>query len=187
MAPGCLAPQPMRMMHAYRHSSQVMAPLRQLGKYGLPAVWASHEALLLDYEEALTCRGSTRNEWILGSTHLPWIGIRTSAVEGAHVELLSGVANPVGCKISADSTSGEIVDLCARVDPGRQPGRLVLISRMGADAVTDRLPGLVRSVMAAEHHPVWLCDPMHANTASPSVRPCGWSLSAVAQARRGSG
>nr|WP_276571132.1 3-deoxy-7-phosphoheptulonate synthase [Kibdelosporangium phytohabitans] len=126
-------------------------------------VWTSHEALLLDYEIPMI-----RQDWtgrpVLASTHWPWIGNRTRQIDGAHVALLAQVRNPLSCKVDANITVGELLELCERLDPGREPGRLTLISRMGATAVAGRLPALAAAVRAAGHPVVWLCDPMHGNT-----------------------
>ncbi|HKY75662.1 MAG TPA: 3-deoxy-7-phosphoheptulonate synthase class II [Acidimicrobiia bacterium] len=131
--------------------------------------WTSHEALLLGWEEALTRQDSLTGDWYDCSAHLLWIGERTRQPDGAHVEFLAGVHNPVGVKLGPTTTPEEVVALCARLDPDRRPGRLVLISRMGAPLVRDALPPLVRAVRGAGHPAVWACDPMHGNTfTSPS-------------------
>ncbi len=131
--------------------------------------WTSHEALLLSWEEALTRQDSLTDDWYDCSAHLLWIGERTRDPDGAHVEFLSGVHNPIGVKLGPTATAEETVALCARLDPDRRPGRLVLISRMGANLVRDALPPLVRAVRGAGHPVVWACDPMHGNTfTSPS-------------------
>ncbi|MDP9070847.1 MAG: 3-deoxy-7-phosphoheptulonate synthase class II [Actinomycetota bacterium] len=133
--------------------------------------YTSHEALLLGYEEALTRRDSLTGDWYDCSAHMLWVGDRTRRPDGAHVEFLSGVKNPVGCKLGPSATVDEVLEVCQRLDPGRVPGRLTLISRMGADAITDGLPPLVAAVRGAGHPVVWACDPMHGNTfASPSGR-----------------
>jgi 3-deoxy-7-phosphoheptulonate synthase len=126
--------------------------------------WTSHEALLLGWEEALTRQDSLTGDWYDCSAHLLWIGERTRQPDGAHVEFLAGVHNPVGIKLGPTATPEETVALCARLDPDRRPGRLVLISRMGAPLVRDALPPLVRAVRGAGHPVVWACDPMHGNT-----------------------
>ncbi len=126
--------------------------------------YTSHEALLLGYEEALTRRDSLTNEWYDCSAHLLWIGHRTHQLDGAHVEFLSGVQNPIGLKVGPDVQPEELVALCRRLDPAREPGRLVLVSRMGEDNVANALPTLLRAVKRAEHPVVWACDPMHGNT-----------------------
>jgi len=126
--------------------------------------YTSHEALLLEYEEALTRRDSLTDEWYDCSAHLLWIGARTHQLDGAHVEYLSGVQNPIGLKVGAQVEADELLALCRRLDPGREPGRLVLVSRMGADRVAEQLPTLLRAVQGAGHPVVWACDPMHGNT-----------------------
>jgi 3-deoxy-7-phosphoheptulonate synthase len=100
----------------------------------------------------------------LGSTHWPWIGDRTRQVDGAHVNMLVEVSNPVACKVGPSMGRAEMVELCGKLDPHREPGRLTLIARMGAGTVTDRLPALVQAVRSAGHPVIWLCDPMHGNT-----------------------
>jgi len=126
--------------------------------------YTSHEALLLGYEEALTRRDSLTGDWYDCSAHLLWIGERTRQVDGAHVEFLAGVHNPVGVKLGPTATPDEVVALCRRLDPAREPGRLLLVSRMGADKVADRLPPLLRAVKRSGHPVAWTCDPMHGNT-----------------------
>jgi len=127
-------------------------------------VFTAHEALLLGFEEALTRSDSITGDWYDCSAHLLWCGERTRALDGAHVEFLSGIHNPVGVKLGPDATPEDAVALCERLNPGRRPGRLVLFSRMGADRVTESLPPLVRAVKLANHPVVWACDPMHGNT-----------------------
>ncbi|GAA2916796.1 hypothetical protein GCM10020221_10970 [Streptomyces thioluteus] len=126
-------------------------------------MWTSHEALLLDYEMPML-RVDEKGRLFLGSTHWPWIGERTRQLEGAHVALLAEVSNPVACKVGPTMEPGDLLALCERLDPWRDPGRLTLIARMGADAVTDRLPRLVEAVRGAGHPVIWLSDPVHGNT-----------------------
>jgi 3-deoxy-7-phosphoheptulonate synthase len=126
--------------------------------------FTSHEALLLGYEEALTRRDSLTGGWYDCSAHLLWIGERSRQLSGAHVEFLSGVQNPIGIKLGPTATPEEVLALCDRLDPRRQPGRLVLYSRMGADRVAEALPPLLRAVKMSGHPVVWACDPMHGNT-----------------------
>ncbi|HEX2317136.1 MAG TPA: 3-deoxy-7-phosphoheptulonate synthase, partial [Thermomonospora sp.] len=165
-------PDPLRILTGYMAAGDIMEHLGWLRRDGLGArpfagieapVWTSHEALLLDYEIPMLRRDDRGRVW-LGSTHWPWIGERTRQVDGAHVALLAEVANPVGCKVGPSMEPGELLALCERLDPGREPGRLTLISRMGADAVADRLPPLVEAVRSAGHPVIWMCDPMHGNT-----------------------
>src|SRR5579884_4274603 len=126
-------------------------------------VWTSHEGLLLDFEEALTRRDSLTGDWYDCSAHMLWIGDRTRALDGAHVEFFSGVHNPVGVKLGPSTTPDEAAALCERLNPERASGRLTLIARMGAGRVADALPPLLRAVADAEQEVVWMCDPMHGN------------------------
>ena len=126
--------------------------------------YTSHEALLLGYEEALTRRDSLTGDWYDCSAHLLWIGERTRQLDGAHVQFMSGIHNPVGVKLGPDATPEQAVELCRRLDPARDPGRLTLVSRMGSKKVAESLPPLLRAVKRSGHPVVWACDPMHGNT-----------------------
>jgi 3-deoxy-7-phosphoheptulonate synthase len=134
-------------------------------------VWTSHEALVLGYEEALTRQDSLTGDWYDCSAHMVWIGERTRQLDGAHIEFFRGINNPVGCKVGPSASAEEVLELCEALNPGRVPGRLTLISRMGADKVTDSLRPLLAAVRDAGHPVVWACDPMHGNTfTAPSGR-----------------
>lgn len=134
-------------------------------------VFTSHEALILGYEEALTRQDSLTGAWYDCSAHMLWIGERTRALDSAHIEFLSGVGNPVGCKLGPDAPADYVLELCEKLNPARVPGRLTLISRMGANRITDGLRPLLRAVRDAGHPVVWACDPMHGNTfTAPSGR-----------------
>jgi 3-deoxy-7-phosphoheptulonate synthase len=126
--------------------------------------YTSHEALHLHYEQALVRRDEASGRWYGGSAHLLWLGERTREVEGAHVEFLRGLHNPIGIKVGPSATPGDLQRLLDRIDPDRVPGRVVLISRMGAGKLPDRLPALLRSLREAQREVVWCCDPMHGNT-----------------------
>ncbi|MGH9103862.1 MAG: 3-deoxy-7-phosphoheptulonate synthase class II, partial [Acidimicrobiales bacterium] len=126
--------------------------------------WTSHEALILDYEEALTRRDSLTDDWYDCSAHMLWVGERTRQLEGAHCEFLSGVNNPVGSKVGPTASPDDVLGLCERLNPGRVPGRLTLITRFGASAVEAGLPPLLRAVRDEGHPVLWVCDPMHGNT-----------------------
>ncbi|MBB4895525.1 3-deoxy-7-phosphoheptulonate synthase [Streptomyces olivoverticillatus] len=162
-------PDPQRLLSGYLAASEAMTHLGWLNpsrRSGIcPPVWTSHEALLLDYELPLVRRDEEGRAW-LTSTHWPWIGERTRQVDGAHVALLAEVGNPVGCKVGPSMDTDELLALCETLDPDREQGRLTLIARMGAGAVTERLPRLVEAVKAAGHPVIWLTDPMHGNTVS---------------------
>ena len=134
-------------------------------------VATSHEALILGYEEALTRQDSLTGDWYDCSAHMLWIGERTRQLDGAHVHFLSGVGNPVGCKVGPSVTPDDVIGLCEALNPERIPGRLTLISRMGADKITEALPPLLRAVRDSGHPVAWACDPMHGNTfTAPSGR-----------------
>ena len=126
--------------------------------------YTSHEALLLPYEQALTRVDSTSGDWYACSAHFLWIGDRTRQPDGAHVEFLRGVQNPLGLKVGPTTTADDLLRLCATLNPKNEPGRLTLISRMGAEKVARTLPPLLRAVQAEGAKVVWLCDPMHGNT-----------------------
>jgi 3-deoxy-7-phosphoheptulonate synthase len=133
--------------------------------------YTSHDALLLGYEEALTRRDSLTGDWYDCSAHMLWIGERTRRVDDAHVQFLAGVRNPIGVKLGPTTTPDEATRLCEVLNPERVPGRLTLISRMGALKVAEALPPVLEAVTAAGHPVVWQCDPMHGNTfTSPNGR-----------------
>src|SRR3954467_8755764 len=148
----------MRFMKACGIDLAAEARLHQVDFY------TSHEALLLGYEEALTRKDSLTGDWYACPAHLWWVGERTRQPDGAHVQFLAGVRNPLGCKVGPTATADEVVELCAALNPERQPGRLTLISRMGAEKVETALPPLLAAVRDSGHPVVWTCDPMHGNT-----------------------
>ncbi|UMP01313.1 3-deoxy-7-phosphoheptulonate synthase class II [Amycolatopsis sp. EV170708-02-1] len=127
-------------------------------------VFVSHEGLLLDYESALTRVDAVSGRSYATSGHLLWIGERTRAVDGAHVEFFRTLANPIAVKVGPGMTPDELSALIDRLDPDGIPGRLTLITRMGADRIRDVLPALVESVRADGRTVGWVCDPMHGNT-----------------------
>ena len=128
--------------------------------------YISHEALLLPYEQALTRIDSTTGDWYGCSAHFLWIGDRTRQAEGAHVEFLRGVKNPLGMKVGPTQEPDDLIRILDILNPANEAGRITLISRMGADKVGARLPPLVRAVEREGRKVVWLCDPMHGNTIS---------------------
>ncbi len=131
--------------------------------------FTSHEALLLGYEQALTRVDSLTGKWYGCSAHLLWIGDRTRQLGGAHVEYMRGIENPIGLKCGPSMEVDELLRLIEVLNPANIPGRLTLISRMGADKVEAKLPGLVRAVKRAGAKVVWACDPMHGNTIKSST------------------
>lgn len=124
----------------------------------------SHEALVLAYEQAQTRQVPRKTGWYNLSTHFPWIGMRTAALDGAHVEYCRGLVNPVGVKIGPTIDEDWLLGLCRVLNPHNEAGRLVLIHRMGAAKIADHLPRLIQSVKKAGHRALWICDPMHGNT-----------------------
>ncbi|WP_210435366.1 3-deoxy-7-phosphoheptulonate synthase class II [Saccharopolyspora sp. ASAGF58] len=179
-------PDPRRLLQAYGTAADTLAELRKLdertpsGELGLPSprtsksglsgseIFTGHEALLLPYEEAL-CRTDPLTGRRYGTSgHFLWIGERTRNLDGAHVQFASGIGNPIGVKLGPTANSDDVLALIDRLDPDRQPGRLVLITRMGAKKIRDMLPPLVEKVTAECAPVTWVCDPMHGNTfASP--------------------
>ncbi|MCB1363656.1 MAG: 3-deoxy-7-phosphoheptulonate synthase class II [Rhodobacteraceae bacterium] len=131
--------------------------------------YTSHESLLLEYEEALTRLDSTSGKWLAGSGHFLWIGDRTRQPDGAHVEFLRGVQNPIGLKCGPSMTPEDLKRLMARLNPENEPGRLTLITRFGAGQVAEHLPRLIRTVEEEGASVVWVCDPMHGNTIKSST------------------
>jgi 3-deoxy-7-phosphoheptulonate synthase len=130
--------------------------------------YASHEALHLLYEQAQTRFIRRQERWYNLSTHMPWIGMRTAELAGAHVEYCRGIANPIGVKVGPTMDAAWVQGLCHTLNPGKEPGRLVLIHRMGARLVEQKLPGLIETVRATGVPVLWICDPMHGNTETTS-------------------
>jgi 3-deoxy-7-phosphoheptulonate synthase len=127
-------------------------------------LFTTHEALVLDYEQALTRKDSLTGDWYDCSAHMVWVGERTRQIHGAHVEFVSGIRNPIGLKVGPSASPDEVVALCDELDPAKTPGRLTLITRIGASRVASLLPPLLEAVRRSGHPVVWVCDPMHANT-----------------------
>ncbi len=130
--------------------------------------YTSHEALLLEYEEALTRVDSTTGQWIAGSGHMIWIGDRTRQPDGAHVEFCRGVTNPIGLKCGPSTSADDLKVLMAKLNPKNEAGRLTLIARFGAGKVGEHLPRLIRAVREEGAQVLWSCDPMHGNTIKSS-------------------
>ncbi len=127
--------------------------------------YTSHEALHLHYEQALT-RSSRNGKWYDLSTHLPWVGMRTAKPNSAHLEFIRGIENPVGIKVGKDTTPEWLTKMLHLINPQREDGRILLISRMGANHIHDELPRLIKSAKDTNIPVTWVCDPMHGNTES---------------------
>ncbi|MCM2561077.1 3-deoxy-7-phosphoheptulonate synthase class II [Lutimaribacter sp. EGI FJ00015] len=142
------------------------AGITSSGNHALQTVdfYTSHEALLLEYEEALTRLDSTSGKWLAGSGHMVWIGDRTRQPDGAHVEFARGVLNPIGLKCGPSMTAEDLKVLLAKLNPENEAGRLTLIARFGAGQVAEHLPRLIDTVRSEGANVLWVCDPMHGNT-----------------------
>ena len=147
--------------------------------------YISHEALLLPYEQALARVDSTTGDWYGCSAHFLWIGDRTRQAEGAHVEFLRGLENPLGMKVGPSQDPDDLLKLLDILNPRNEAGRITLISRMGADKVHAKLPPLVRAVERSGHKVVWLADPMHGNTISTSSKVKTRNFDSILQEVRG--
>ena len=130
--------------------------------------YTSHEGLHLLYEQAQTRYIERQQRWYNLSTHMPWIGMRTAALDGAHVELFRGISNPMGIKVGPSMSAEWVQGLIATLNPNNEPGRLVLIHRMGVKDIEKRLPPLIQAVRATGSPVLWICDPMHGNTETSS-------------------
>ena len=130
--------------------------------------YASHEGLLLPYEQAQTRFLEHRGHWYNLSTHFPWIGMRTAQLDDAHVEFFRGIRNPMGIKLGPGMTDDWLLGLLERLNPENEAGRMTLIHRFGAEGVKDGLPKLIETVQKAGAKVLWMCDPMHGNTESAS-------------------
>jgi 3-deoxy-7-phosphoheptulonate synthase len=130
--------------------------------------YTSHEALLLHYEESQTRQVPRADGWFNLSTHFPWIGMRTAALDGAHMEYFRGIRNPVAVKVGPSVTPDQLLRVIDALNPDDEPGRLGLIHRMGAEQIADKLPPLLDAVQREGRRVLWICDAMHGNTESTS-------------------
>lgn len=165
-----LAAEYQRMVDSIGDAVRFMETLSGSQVYNLNRVefYTSHEALMLPYEEALTRQVPRQWGWFNLSTHLPWIGMRTAALDGAHVEYFRGIRNPIGLKVGPGLTADMLLALIDRLNPEDEPGRLTLIHRMGAGKVAEALPPLLQAVKREGRRVLWVCDPMHGNTETAS-------------------
>ncbi len=137
---------------------------RTIGQATAIDIFTSHEGLHLIYEQSQTFVPPRRTGWFNLGAHFPWIGNRTRSLDGAHVEYFRGIENPIGIKVGTDLDPLELVDLLEVLNPRREPGRITLIHRLGADVIEQSLPPLISAVSDSGHPVLWCCDPMHANT-----------------------
>ena len=126
--------------------------------------FTSHEALLLEYEEALTRIDSTSGKWYDVSAHMLWVGDRTRQLDGAHIEFVRGIENPIGIKIGPTTDENELLKILDYVNPDNEGGKITLICRMGADKIDNHLPKIVKKIKSEGRVVIWACDPMHGNT-----------------------
>lgn len=154
----------LNFMHACGVSSKTTLPLRETEFY------TSHEALLLNYEEAFTRKDTLTDEggYFSTSAHMIWIGDRTRQIDGAHVEYMRGIKNPIGLKCGPSMETDDLLRLIEKLNPDNTPGKLTLISRMGVDKIMDKLPPMLEAVKASGYDVVWCSDPMHGNTVKAS-------------------
>ena len=157
-----------RIVDALRESLEFMETVsgHRISETRRVDFYTSHEGLSLLYEQAQTRQVPRREGWYNLSTHMPWLGMRTAQVDGAHVEYFRGIRNPIGVKVGTGMTPEWLRDLLDLLDPEDEPGRIVLIHRMGAGNVESALPQLIESVQKTGRTVVWCCDPMHGNTES---------------------
>ena len=130
--------------------------------------YTSHEALLLPYEEALTRIDSTSGKWYDVSAHMLWVGDRTRQLDGAHIEFIKGIENPIGLKIGPTTDISELLKIIEIINPDNIAGRITLICRMGADKISSILPNIIQTIKKTNSKVVWACDPMHGNTVEAS-------------------
>lgn len=166
-----LAAEYKRMVAAIGEGLRFMESLAGVQVHQMQRVdfFTSHECLLLDLEEAQTREVPRRSGWWNLSAHLPWLGARTGEINGAHVEYLSGIENPIGIKVAPGRTPESLVELCQRLNPRNEEGKITLIHRLGARTIAATLPRYIEAVAAAKLAVLWVCDPMHGNTESVMV------------------
>ena len=161
-----LADEYRRMVNAIGDAVRFMETLSGEAVHNLNRVdfYTSHEALLLPYEASMTRQVPRHCGWFNLSTHYPWIGMRTAAVDGAHVEYFRGIANPIALKVGPSVTPGQLLRVIDVLNPEDEPGRLTFIHRMGAKHIAEKLPALLDAVRRDGRRVLWVCDPMHGNT-----------------------
>ena len=155
-----------RMVESIGDSVRFMETLagESVGNFRRVDFYTSHEALLLHYEQAQTRQVPRHWGWFNLSTHFPWIGMRTAALDGAHIEYCRGIRNPIGLKVGPGVTPDQLLRIIDVLNPDNEAGRLVLVHRMGAARIETKLPELLKAVSAEDRRVLWFCDPMHGNT-----------------------
>jgi 3-deoxy-7-phosphoheptulonate synthase len=165
-----LAAEYRRMVASIGDSLRFMETLagQSISSYSRVDFYTSHEALLLHYEQALTRQVPRQDGWFNLSTHFPWIGMRTAALDGAHTEYFRGIRNPIAVKVGPTVKPDDLLRLIDVLNPDDEPGRLTLVHRMGAAQIAQALPSLLDAVKADGRRVLWVADPMHGNTESTS-------------------
>lgn len=155
-----------KLVDSLKHSLGFLRTVLGLQNNNLRRVefYTSHETLHLPYEQALTRQDPQDQRWYNLATHFPWVGMRTAQIDGAHIEYLRGIANPVAIKVGPDMTSERLKILLSILNPQNELGRLTLIHRFGADKIDEKLPSLIELVKSLGYTVLWCCDPMHGNT-----------------------
>lgn len=169
------SPMDVTYKYLYSHIKKTLAFIKNIGLSNHPntksiELFTGHEALLLPYEEPLVRKDSLTGDYYACSAHFLWIGERTRQLNGPHVEFMRGVNNPIGIKISDDISPEELLNLTIALNPENEPGRLSIMTRMGADKLKKHLPSLVHVIQENHRRVVWICDPMHANTVTVGDR-----------------
>jgi len=153
-----------RINECFKFIEACRLPLNDIEQLRSADFFASHEGLLLPYEEAFTQLDDETGKYYALSAHMLWIGERTRKLDEAHIEFFRGIENPIGCKVGPSMTPEEIKKLVTTLNPRNEAGRLTLITRMGASNITEKLPPLVRAIKEEGLKVIWSCDPMHGNT-----------------------
>ncbi len=154
-----------RIVHEVREALRFMESVagRSIREFAQVEIWTSHECLVLPLEQALTRRVPRREGWYNLSTHLPWLGVRTAARDGAHAEYARGICNPIGIKVGKSTSPAQVRELVEFLNPSGERGRIVLIHRFGASEIAAGLPPMLAAMDGLAAPPTWLCDPMHGN------------------------
>jgi 3-deoxy-7-phosphoheptulonate synthase len=166
--PEARTPDPGRLLEGYRKSKQTLEIVARYHNLSYD-FFTSHEALHLPYEQALTRQDQATRQWYLSSTHLPWIGVRTNFLNSAHLEFVRGIINPVGIKIGPQATPDWLYTVLSQLNPERQSGRVLLITRLGTHILDRILQPLIQLVRKERFPVTWSCDPMHGNTQMTSL------------------
>ena len=155
--------KPINLLKAYHHARRKIKYLNMIcGSEKIKKIYTSHEALLLNYEQAMTRK--IDDEYYNLSAHMPWIGNRTRNLDEAHIEYARGIANPIAIKIGPEITADGLLRLISKINPRNELGKMILIARIGCKFIARLLPGLMQAAKKEGRNVIWICDPMHGNT-----------------------